>query len=89
MGKENMFSCIVKNTDGVIIDAFNIVAGSFSAVEEMAKKKEDETGNEYIIQRDETLFDVIQILQAKYIQLISELIDVRDNIDSLIRGDDD
>lgn len=82
------FSCIIKNKDGITIDAINVVGATFNEVAEMAKKMEDKTGNTYIIIKDEYIFQAIYVLESKYINAISKLVDVRDDINDIISNKD-
>ena len=88
MDMSDKFSIFVKNTDGNIIDVFNTVGGSFSEVEKLVREKEQETGNTYIITKDEYIFQAIYIMQSKYIKVISKLVDVRDDINDIITDED-
>lgn len=88
MDMSDKFSILVKNTEGNIIDAYNIVGGTFSEVEKMVRQKEQETGNTYIITKDEYIFQAIYVLQSKYINVISKLVDVRDDINDIISNED-
>lgn len=88
MDMSDKFSILVRNTEGNIIDAYNIVGGTFSEVEKMVRQKEQETGNTYIITKDEYIFQAIYVLQSKYINVISKLVDVRDDINDIISNED-
>ena len=88
MDMSDKFSILVRNTEGNIIDAYNIVGGTFSEVEKVASEKEKETGNTYIITKDEYIFQAIYVLQSKYINVISKLVDVRDDINDIISNED-
>lgn len=88
MDMSDKFSILVRNTEGNIIDAYNIVGGTFSEVEKMVRQKEQETGNTYIITKDEYIFQAIYVLQSKYIDVISKLVDVRDDINDIISNED-
>ena len=83
----NKFSCIVRNKEGVIIDAVNIIGDGYCEVEKVAKEKEKETGNIYVIIKDSYLFNAIQIWQDRYINAVSKLLEVRDNINDFINED--
>ena len=88
MDMSDKFSILVRNTEGNIIDAYNIVGGTFSEVEKMVRQKEQESGNTYIITKDEYIFQAIYVLQSKYISVISKLVDVRDDINDIIKNED-
>ena len=86
MDMKDKFSILVRNTEGNIINAFNVIAGTFSEVEKMARQKEKETGKTYVITKDAYIFQVIQVLQEKYIDVISKLVDIDDAIREIISG---
>lgn len=88
MDMSDKFSILVRNTEDNIIDAYNIVGGTFSEVEKMVRQKEQETGNTYIITKDEYIFQAIYVLQSKYIDVISKLVDIRDDINDVIKNED-
>lgn len=87
-GNEEKFSVIVKDDQDCVVSAFNIVGGSFAEIEEECRKKEESTGYTYVIHRDKTLFDVIYTLESRYTRTLAQLVDIRDDLTDIIRGED-
>lgn len=84
---ENRFVCLTRDKEGNLTNVSLVVGYSFAEVEEEAKERENLTGCECTIIRDKTLFEVVQLLKSEQIDIIKQLVDIRDEITDIIKKD--
>lgn len=82
---ENRFVCLIRDSNDNLINVVNIVGCSFAEVEEEANRRENLTGCKCTIIRDKTLFEVVQLLKSEQIDIIKQLVDIRDEITDIIK----
>ena len=79
----NKFSVIVRDKNNNIIKAVNVI-GTYNEIFEEASEREKNSEYKYSIVRDKTLFEVIDLMGYRYIELISKICDVRDSINGFL-----